>query len=135
MDNPDVKPMSSDPAIPPENRNLTAKTLIGDEIKNMEGEVLGHVEDLMLDVKGGKIEYAVVAHGGVLGLGEKLFAIPWNALTIDRPGQFLVLNVAKEVLLSAEGFDKDAWPNTADPEWREKIEMHYHMEPLEPDSL
>jgi sporulation protein YlmC with PRC-barrel domain len=135
MDNLDVTPMTSDPTVSPENRNLTAQTIIGDEIKNMEGEVLGHVEDLMLDVKGGKIAYAVVAHGGVLGLGEKLFAIPWDALSIDRPGQFLVLNVAKEVLQSAEGFDKDAWPNTADPDWQQKIEQHYRMEPLDSEGL
>lgn len=135
MDEPDIKPMSSDPTVSPENRNLTAKTIIGDEIKNMEGETLGHVEDLMLDVAGGGIEYAVVAHGGVLGLGEKLFAVPWTLLEIDRPGQFLVLNVDKEVLRQAEGFDKDSWPNTADPEWRQKIEAYYRMEPLEPDRL
>jgi sporulation protein YlmC with PRC-barrel domain len=135
MDQSDLTPMSSDPSTSPENRNLTAKTIIGDEIKNMEGEVLGRVEDLMLDVDGGKIEYAVVAHGGVLGLGEKLFAVPWSAFSIDRPGQFLVLNLDKDVLRTAEGFDKDSWPNTADPEWREKIEMHYRMEPLEPDEI
>lgn len=135
MSDSDLTPMSSDPTVTPENRNLTAKTLIGDEIKNNEGETLGHVEDLMLDLKNGKIEYAVVAHGGVLGMGEKLFAVPWGILSVDRPGQFLVLNVDKEVLRNAEGFDKDAWPNSADPNWRQKVEDYYRREPIDPDLL
>ena len=135
MDNADLTPTSSDPTIAPENRNLTAKTVIGDEIKNMEGETLGQLEDLMLDINGGKIEYGVMKHGGVLGLGEKLFAVPWDAFKVDRPGRFLVLNIDKEVLRIAEGFDKDSWPNAADPEWREKIEDYYRAKPLELEEI
>lgn len=135
MSDSDLTPMSSDPEILPENRNLTAKTLIGDEIKNMEGETLGQIEDLMIDVQGGTIEYAVVSHGGVLGLGTKLFAVPWNILSVDRPGKFMVLNVDKEVLQHAEGFDKDSWPNSADPEWRQKIEDYYRAVPIEPNEI
>ena len=135
MDKPDITPITSDPTIPPEHRNLTAKTIIGDEVKNMEGETLGRVEDLMLDVEGGKIEYAVVTHGGVLGLGEKMFAVPWSILKVDRPGRFLVLNVDKEVLRVAEGFDKDSWPNSADPAWQQKIAEYYTAQPLDPDTM
>ena len=90
----------------PEGRNLTAKTLIGNRVKNAQGEALGKVEDLMLDLEAGRIAYAVVNYGGVMGVGNKLFAVPWSAFTLDTDDHTFVLEVGRDVLDSDEGFDK-----------------------------
>jgi sporulation protein YlmC with PRC-barrel domain len=109
----------------PEGRNLTAKTLIGDGVRNSQGENLGTVEDFMIDLEGGRIGYAVVSHGGVLGVGEKLFAVPWNAFRLDTKTHSFVLDVDKDVLKNAEGFDKEHWPNIADLAWRRGVDEYY----------
>ena len=113
----------------PEGRNLTAKTLIGDGVRNSQGENLGTVEDFMFDLEGGKIAYVVVSHGGVLGMGEKLFAVPWNAFRLDTQKHSLVLDVDKELLKNAEGFDKGNWPNVADHDWGQRTHQHYGTRP------
>src|ERR1051325_2479606 len=68
---------------------MDAKTLIGDDVVNGQGEDLGNIEAIMLDVTSGRIAYAVLSFGGFLGMGSKLFAIPWGALTLDARGHSL----------------------------------------------
>lgn len=113
----------------PEGRNLTAKTLIGDNIRNSQGENLGNVQDLMIDLEGGKIAYVVVSYGGFLGMGDKLFAVPWNAFRLDAENHNFILDVDQEVLKNAEGFDKRNWPNTADREWGRKLHDQFGVVP------
>lgn len=71
----------------------------------------------MLDMRNGKIAYAVLLSGGFLGMGNKLFAVPWNALNLDTVNKRFVLNVEKDRLKDVPGFDKGAWPDLADPTW------------------
>ncbi len=71
----------------------------------------------MLDMRSGKIAYAVLSSGGFLGMGNKLFAVPWNALKLDSVNKRFVLNVEKDSLKDAPGFDKGAWPDMADTTW------------------
>ena len=104
---------------------LSASTLTGDNIVNPQGESLGDLKDIMLDTQTGEIAYAVLSYGGVLGMGDKLFAVPWKALTIDGGNKNLVLNVSKERLKNAPGFDKDHWPNFADASFGETIRGYY----------
>jgi hypothetical protein len=66
---------------------------------------------------------------GFLGMGNKLFAIPWQALTLDEEEKQFILNVDKDVLKSAPGFDKDNWPDMADPTWGSQIFSHYGYKP------
>ena len=106
-------------------RTLSASTLIGDSVKNREGENLGNLKEIMLDVQSGRIAYGVLESGSVLGMGGKLFAIPFEAFTVDEQNHKLILNVDKETIKSAEGFDKNNWPDTADPQWAQKIHSHY----------
>src|SRR5882672_12238322 len=94
---------------------LSADTLAGDTVFNTAGENLGKIEDFMLDMESGRIRYAVLSFGGVLGIGNKLFAVPAESLTVDTSRKCLVLDVAKDRLQNAPGFDKDNWPNFADP--------------------
>ena len=83
----------------------------------------------MLDVRGGRIAYAVLAVGGVLGIGEKFFAIPWRSLTLDTDNKQFILDVDKERLQNAPGFDKEHWPSMADPRWATSIYEYYDTPP------
>ncbi len=91
---------------------LSASTLIGDTIRNRQGEELGSLEEIMIDLNSGRVAYAVLSFGGFLGLGDKYFAIPWQALFVDTEKEEIVLDISKEKLENAPGFDKDNWPST-----------------------
>jgi sporulation protein YlmC with PRC-barrel domain len=93
-------------------RFLTATTIIGDKVYNNLNENMGEVKDIMLNVENGNIEYVVIEFGGFLGIGEKFFAIPFKALTLDTERHAFILGQKKEVLENAPGFDKDHWPET-----------------------
>lgn len=104
---------------------ISASTLTGDDVVNPQGESLGDLKDIMLDTSTGKIAYAVLSFGGILGMGDKLFAVPWSALRIDGDNKNLVLNVAKDRLKDAPGFDKDHWPNFADQTFTRTVSDYY----------
>ena len=104
---------------------MAADTLQGDSVRNDAGEDLGEITDIMLDVPTGRVAYAVMSVGGVLGIGDKLFAIPWSALRLDTENKCFRMNVAKERFEQAPGFDKDHWPDMADPTWQNTINSYY----------
>jgi sporulation protein YlmC with PRC-barrel domain len=108
---------------------LSATTVIGDGVKNLAGENLGKLEDVMLDVNDGRISYGVLSFGGFLGVGNKLFAIPWSALDLNTEEKCFYLNINKEQLENAPGFDKDQWPDMADPKWGRTIYDYYGVAP------
>jgi len=108
---------------------MAADTLEGDSVVNARGEDLGKIEDIMLDVQRGRIAYAVLSSGGFLGMGDKLFAIPWNVLTLDADRKCFVLDVDKERLENAPGFDKDHWPSMADMRWASEVHSFYGQRP------
>jgi sporulation protein YlmC with PRC-barrel domain len=108
---------------------LSASTIIGDDIYNPQGEKLGNIKELMLDLGTGQLAYAVLSFGGFLGLGDKLFAVPFEALRLDPENEHFVLNVTKERLEQAPGFDKDDWPSTGDRTWGRGIHEFYGFEP------
>ena len=114
---------------------MDAATLVGDEVVNAQAEALGKIEAIMLDVRSGRIAYAVLSFGGFLGMGSKLFAIPWSALTLDAREKRLVLNVSREKLERAEGFDEDCWPAMADTAWATKLHAYYEVPPYWDDAL
>lgn len=113
----------------PTRRTLSASTLIGDKVTNAQNENLGKVEDLMVDLESGRVAYCVLSFGGFLGMGEKLFAVPWRALTLDAEEHAFVLNVTKERLKDAPGFDKDDWPDLTDRDLRSRIYGFYDVRP------
>ncbi|HMM67972.1 MAG TPA: PRC-barrel domain-containing protein [Dokdonella sp.] len=104
---------------------MSATTLIGDGIRNPQNETLGDLKEIMMDTASGKIAYGVVSYGGILGMGDKLFAVPWSAFSIDHDNHKLVLNVSKDRLKDAPGFDKDNWPNFADPSFASSMGTWY----------
>lgn len=109
---------------------LSAGTIIGDRVRNSQGEDLGKLEEIMLDIDSGRIAYAVLSFGGFMGMGDKLFAVPWPALHVAPDEHKFVLDVPKDRLERAPGFDKDNWPDTADQSWRDQIHTYYGLDPF-----
>src|SRR2546423_8085556 len=110
-------------------RVLSAGTLSGDRVRNSAGEDLGKIEEIMIDLESGRVAYVVLSFGGFLGIGDKLFAVPWDSLTVNEADHEFILDVDKKILESAPGFDKDNWPDMADPDWGSQIHGHYGREP------
>ena len=112
---------------------LSATTMIGDKVFNSEGKELGKLEELMLDLDRGCIAYAVLSFGGILGMGDKLFAIPWEAMRLDTDRHAFILNVNKDKLKDAPGFDKHHWPETDESidraKWLSEVYTYYGYEP------
>jgi len=100
-------------------------TLVGNDVYNTAGEDLGDIKEFMVDMASGTIRYAVLTFGGFLGMGDKFFAVPWGALKLDTQNHRFVLNVTKEALKEAPGFDKDHWPAMADPTWAQGVHRFY----------
>lgn len=114
---------------------MGADTLIGNDVYNHNEEDLGDIKEIMLDVRSGRVSYAVLSFGGFLGMGEKLFAVPWNALSLDTLNKRFVLKIEKERLENAPGFDKDSWPNMADESWATEIHSFYGTKPFDYDTV
>lgn len=93
---------------------LSANRLIGDPVVNRKGEKLGKIEDLVIHPKGFCVEYAVLSFGGFLGMGDKRFAVPLEALKLSPEERKFILDVDKERLKAAPGFDKDRLPDVSD---------------------
>jgi sporulation protein YlmC with PRC-barrel domain len=107
--------------------HLSARSLNGNKVRNPQGENLGTVEDFMLDTSTGEVSYAVLSFGGIMGIGDKLFAVPLQAMRTDTEQHEFVLDESKERLEKAPGFDKDRWPDTADDKWHQEVRSYYKV--------
>jgi sporulation protein YlmC with PRC-barrel domain len=113
--------------------NVRASKLIGMNIQNERGESVGEVNDIVLDANTGKVRYMAVTYGGFLGLGNKMFAVPYEAFACRRDADdpdetLLVLNVTKQQLEGATGFDEDSWPNFADTKFTSELDKRYGVD-------
>jgi sporulation protein YlmC with PRC-barrel domain len=109
-------------------RTLSAGTLNGDRVRNMQGEDLGKVEEIMVDVESGCVSYVVLSHGGFLGLGDKLFAVPWKAMQIDMDNHEFVLDMSRDRFENGPGFDKNDWPDFSSEEYGNQIHDFYGVD-------
>jgi sporulation protein YlmC with PRC-barrel domain len=114
---------------------VRCRNLMGLNVSNSASESLGKIEDIVIDPTAGKIRYAVVSFGGILGIGNKLFAVPREKLTFVPKGTtssgtekeaYCLLDLPKDVLKTAPGFDKSNWPNFANRDWNSTIDQFYH---------
>ena len=108
---------------------MGADTLLGNDVYNLGAEKLGTIKEFMIEMSTGSITYAVLSYGGFLGLGDRLFAVPWQALKLDTVNHRFNLNVDKEVLKDAPGFDKDHWPSMGEARWANEIHGYYGIRP------
>jgi len=106
-----------------------ASKLIGMSVRNDQNEKVGTVDDLVINMSNGQIAYAALGFGGILGFGEKLFAVPMNQMKIahDSNDTYFVLHVTKDMLKAAPGFDKNHWPDFADPNWSKEVDNYYRQ--------
>ena len=104
---------------------MGADTLLGNDVYNKDGESLGDIKESMIDLASGKVAYAVLSFGGVLGLGDKLLAVPWAAMALDTVNKRFTLDVPQATLSDAPGFDKDRWPSMSDATWASGVHKFY----------
>jgi len=104
---------------------MSSDSLVGHDVYNLQGDDLGDIKDIMLDLSSGRVAYVVLSFGGIFGMGEKLFAVPWNALSLDAKEKRFTLNADKEKLKNAPGFDKGNWPDMGDQSWGQQIHSYY----------
>jgi sporulation protein YlmC with PRC-barrel domain len=110
-------------------RVLAASTLEGNKVRNLVGEDLGKVDEIMIDIPSGRVAYAVLSFGGILRMGNKLFAVPWGALTVDEDEKCFILNVDSKSLENAPGFDKSEWPDMANSAYGAEVYRYYGADP------
>jgi sporulation protein YlmC with PRC-barrel domain len=109
---------------------VKASSIIGTDVVNDKGDSLGDIKEVVIDPSSGRVAYAVVAFGGFLSMGEKLFAIPFKRFHYDHENNKYVLNVTKEHLANAPGFDADKWPLMSDEKWNRSIYTYYDSAPF-----
>lgn len=107
--------------------HMESSDVIGLQIRNAQGENLGDVNDLLVDMKRGEVKHLVLSFGGFLGLGTRLFAVPFDQAKFvhGEEDKHFVYNVTKEQLENAPSFERDRWPNVNDPTWHRTIDTHY----------
>lgn len=108
-------------------RVLAAGRLTGDRVRNPSGEDLGKIEEIMIDVPSGRVAYAVISFGGFLGIGDKLFAVPWRALALNERTHEFILEVNRKRLEEAPGFDPNHWPDMANPAFAAEVDEFYQL--------
>lgn len=98
-------------------------------VKNDKLEKLGKIEEIILDKVNGQVRYVVLSFGGILGIGDKFFALPWSMFHYNKNEECFILNIEKEKLAKAPGFDKSHWPNMSLHTWEESIFKYYDVNP------
>jgi sporulation protein YlmC with PRC-barrel domain len=109
--------------------NLSSSTIQGTDVVNLRGENLGDIKEIMIDTNSGQVSYVVLSFGGFLGIGDKYFAIPWDVFSIDTEKKNFVVDVTKEKLENAPGFDKDNWPSNANHDYLVEVYRYYGYQP------
>ena len=110
-------------------RVLSASTLAGDNVRNSAGTDLGKIDEIMIDIPSGKVAYAVLSFGGILGIGSKLFAVPWSLLEVDEDEKCFILDVDRSMFEGVLGFDKSNWPDMSDIKWGSSVFEYYGVAP------
>lgn len=110
-----------------ETQILSTSSIAGKSVYNLEGEKIGNIKDLVIYPEEAKVAYAVLSFGGIMGIGDKLFAIPIEALRMSDENKIRV-DIDKNRLEDAPSFDKDNWPRTANPEFMDSVYGHYGIE-------
>jgi sporulation protein YlmC with PRC-barrel domain len=108
---------------------VKSKNVVNKCVKNLSKENLGEINEMILDKKTGQVAYLVLESGAFLGLGGKLFALPWNSVNYNADDDCFILNIDNEKLKNAPGFDKDHWPDMADRTFGMSISKYYGIQP------
>jgi hypothetical protein len=117
------------PIASPEATLLRGQFLFTYRVKSPQGEALGKIEEIMIDMELGRVAYAILSFGGFLGLGNKWVPVPWDALALQPDEKSLVLNIEKEKLQKAPNFEPATLPDLANRQWGAVIHAYYGYPP------
>lgn len=108
------------------SQTLRINSALGMNVRSPAGDDLGRVDDLLFDVPSGRIEYAILSHGGFLGLGDKLFPIPWREMTLhfEQGQNYFVVDATPQFLGRLPSFDREHWPDQT-AAWQELVESFF----------
>src|SRR5947209_4820025 len=109
---------------------LSMRSMKGHGVRNPEGEDLGKIDELVLN-EDGRVLYAVLSFGGVLHMGEKLVAVPWERMRMEGDQKGFIMDADKELLQNAPHFTRDFWPDMSLPEWQERTASYFRYRPAE----
>lgn len=116
-----------------------AKRILDQHVVDCDGDYLGELYDLVIHLPTGRVAYAVLSFGGsFMGWKNKLFAIPWEVLSLEpeesehegHHDRRFVLNASREILEKAPGFDRDNWPDVEDFGWVVQVYEYYERKPF-----
>lgn len=112
-----------------DHSNEVVKTadVIGKSVIGVDNDKLGKIEEIVIDKVSGQVRYAVLSFGGFMGMGSDFYALPWAMFDYQDDEDAFKINVSKEKLKSATGFNKDEWPDFADEEWINKVHNYYEL--------
>lgn len=121
-------PSSAEEEMGPD-RTIMAEEFLGINVQDSEGNSLGEVEDVIIDIETGEIRYFVVAAGGFLGIGEKLIPVPPLFFAYAATGdEFLTSNVSVDILSAAPTFDLDNLPGSSSAGWDSSIRSYWDQQ-------
>jgi hypothetical protein len=115
---------ATEPMTKGSSRPYEASKLVGTHVKNLQGEYLGRVNDFIINKD--RIAFGILSHGGFLGMGGKLVAIPFGALSFEHKGGYFVLDISRDRLESAPEFDRTRF---ASPTWAEDVYRFFGLQP------
>jgi sporulation protein YlmC with PRC-barrel domain len=108
---------------------LRSRTLFDYRVKSPQGEDLGQIEEVMLDMEVGRVAYAILSFGGFLGLGDKWVPVPWDAVALRPDEKVVILNIEKAKLQKAPNFERATLPELANRQWGAVIHAYYGYPP------
>jgi sporulation protein YlmC with PRC-barrel domain len=112
-----------------------ASRLMGTSVENLQGQQLGRVENLMVDLSAGRIIAVIISTGEFLGLGGELSAVPPTALRFNPQHDTLQLDASKETLANSPHFKVGHWPDFSQPGYAGGVYHAWQVEPwFNPDA-
>jgi sporulation protein YlmC with PRC-barrel domain len=121
-------PVCAADAIQPWQLRMSSN-IIGSNIKNLRGENLGDIKDMVINPEDNQVLYAVISFGGVLGLGEKLFAVPLSLMKRSAEANTFIIDIEQNRLKNAPEFNRNNWPQMTDPQWVASVYDFYGLKP------
>lgn len=104
-----------------DNNSMLISTMLGSKVYNRAGDELGEIIDVVILSQQQILALAIMKFPRWAGLKNKLFAVPLTALKYIAKSQYFLLNIDKQTLKQAKGFDATEWPNLSDPVWLESV--------------
>ncbi len=111
------------------NSPVKASSILGTKVVSPKGEALGEIKEIVLDPNGGRVAYVVVSLVRSFVMGEKLYAIPFSAFAYNTTKNEYVLDISRERMVEAPGFDSDHWPLMTEEKWNRDIYKYYGRPP------